>query len=414
MRTQKGYITRQANRLRSGEINRRRFVMQALSAGVSMPTAMSLAARAEASVPRRGGTLRLALDGDPGQHAAFITGNALTERRADGQVAGELAVDFSSTKGARAWSFLIRDDIAFHDGRSLRPEDVIASFERMGRQDAFTRNIARIGIEDRTVIFDLTEPDASFPAQLARPSHAIRRDDPLAGTGPYILEGIADDRLSFVRNPTYWKHDAAHFDRIELLSHEDRKSRLHAILNGEVDYADNIDPRAVGLIQRASLLRTAEHESTALLGFQLSLRDRDPLLQKALSLALPRQALVDKVFLGHGKCHEAATDLTRARAAYSKASHTGPLTLAASERDYPGATDAARLFVSEAQTAGIDIDLVDGVEDADIRTAALPEGTDTSLAVIHHNAIFAASQSLAGLDRITGDPHRIAERCWFS
>ena len=63
----KGYVTRQAKRLSDGEINRRRFVMSALSAGVTMPTALSLASRAEAKVPKRGGTLRMALaDGTSG------------------------------------------------------------------------------------------------------------------------------------------------------------------------------------------------------------------------------------------------------------------------------------------------------------------------------------------------------------
>ena len=55
------YLARQAMRLTRGEINRRRFIMSALATGVTLPTAMGLAGRAEAQTPKKGGVFRMAV-----------------------------------------------------------------------------------------------------------------------------------------------------------------------------------------------------------------------------------------------------------------------------------------------------------------------------------------------------------------
>ena len=107
------YISRQAKRLSKGQIDRRRFVMSALATGVTMPTAMSLASRAEAMTPKRGGTLRYALAGPsaakgglfPGSWsemhriANLARGGRLVTRTAKGALSGDLAEHFHSDDG---------------------------------------------------------------------------------------------------------------------------------------------------------------------------------------------------------------------------------------------------------------------------------------------------------------------------
>ena len=51
------------------------------------------------------------------------------------------------------------------------------------------------------------------------------------------------------RNPNYWKSDRAHFDQIVLLSILDPAARLNALMTGEVDTIDQVDPASISLLE---------------------------------------------------------------------------------------------------------------------------------------------------------------------
>ena len=52
------YIKKQQEKLTSGFINRRQFMMSVLATGIAVPTALSLASQAMAATPKKGGVLR--------------------------------------------------------------------------------------------------------------------------------------------------------------------------------------------------------------------------------------------------------------------------------------------------------------------------------------------------------------------
>ena len=399
MTIKKGYIAQQAKRLSDGEINRRRFVMSALSVGVTMPTAMSLASRAEALTPRRGGQLRIATGSGSAcdaltpalsrnaftRTAISMLGNQLTEVTDAGEVVGALAENYEVSADAKTWIFNLRADVEFHNGKSLTPDDVVATFDLHRANPASRAHRALNVISDvrvterRQITFTLRRACPEFghivsdSNLMILPSEHGYIEDAAAGigTGAYrLVQFNPGEDVFFRRDPNFWKENVAHFDEIQLLSITDASARVNALINGNVHYADRIDPRMLALIHREPELEVFETKGTRHHTFSMRM-DAAPFsnhnLRQALKFAIKRQELVDNVLLGHGRVgndiveptpnglpvHEFNAD--KAAYYYSQSGHDGPIELATSEAAFAGAVDAARLIAASAKEAGIDV-----------------------------------------------------------
>ena len=112
------FIEQQAQKLTDGLINRRKFMTSVLATGLTVPAALSLAIKAEAATPKKGGTFRYGVghgsttdtldSGTSENHFTLVNGytfgNHLTEVDNDGQLVGELAESFESDD-AKKWIF---------------------------------------------------------------------------------------------------------------------------------------------------------------------------------------------------------------------------------------------------------------------------------------------------------------------
>ena len=133
-------ISRLTNMMSSGRIGRREFMRGAVSAGLTVTVAGSLADRAFAATPKRGGHLNVghahgstsdSLDPahfENGFQTAMTFGynGYLTKVDADGTVQPELAETWESTPDAAQWTFKIRE-AEFHNGRTVTAQDVVTS-----------------------------------------------------------------------------------------------------------------------------------------------------------------------------------------------------------------------------------------------------------------------------------------------
>jgi peptide/nickel transport system substrate-binding protein len=402
------FIDVQKLRFSRGLIGRRDFIRSVVATGMAAPAALSLAGQVQAQTPSRGGTYRLGLGHgsttdslDPATYENDFTttvgysyGNNLTEVSPAGDLIPELAEVVEPRNGGASWAFKLRSGVEFHNGKSLTPEDVIATFNYHRNEDSTSAakglltsvtDVRKDGND--TVVFDLTEANADFPFivsdyhLLILPSAPDGSLDPTAGvgTGGYVTQVFEPGvRYEGTRNPNYFKEGAAHFDAIQLLSLIDTTARQNALLSGQVDMIDRIDPKTVALISRAPNIEILE--ATGYLHYTFPMRlDTPPFdnydLRMALKLAIKRQEMVDKILLGHGAVgndhpispavpfHAASLpqrefDPERAAAHYKKSGHSGPIQLSASDAAFSGAVDAAQLIQASAAEAGIDIEVV--------------------------------------------------------
>jgi peptide/nickel transport system substrate-binding protein len=391
---------------KTGQIDRRTFVRSLLATSIALPTALSIAGSVEAATPKRGGSLRVGmghgsttdtLDPSTSENGFTLSSNYawsnhLTEVGPDGSLRPELAESYSSSD-AKTWVFDLRKGVEFHNGKTMTSEDVIASLQyHMGDESKSAAKGLLTAVTSikadgpNRVIIELASANADFPFIVSDYHLAIMPvvDGALSvntgiGTGGYILEAFDPGvRAKFKRNPNYWKADSANFDEVEFISIIDVAARQNAMMNGDVDVIDRVDPKTVALMGRAPNLEILETTGTLHYTFPMRLNvapfeNYD--LRMALKYSIKRQELIDKILLGHGALgndHPISTanrfhasgleqrefDAEKAAFHYKKSGHSGAIQLSSSDAAFAGAVDAAQLIAASAAEAGINIEVV--------------------------------------------------------
>ena len=399
------YIADQQRKLATGGISRRQFITSMIAAGVVLPGALSMSTDVLANTPKKGGKLRIGLGHgsttdslDPGtyengfsQNTAYMFANHLTEVDSDGQLVPELAESFE-TDDAKTWVFKLRKGVEFHNGKTMTPEDVVASINYHRGEDSKSAAkgvlapVVDVKADGDNVIFELDGPNAGFP-YIVSDYHLIivpavdGKIDPGAGigTGAYSLKTFEPGvRAVGEKNPNFFKEGRGHFDEVEIISLVDVTARQNALMSGEVDVIDRIDPKTVSLMGRNPSISILEKTGTLHYTFPMRV-DTAPFdnydLRMALKLSIKRQEMVDKILLGHGALgndHPISTantfhaaelpqrefDADKAAEHYKKSGHSGTIKLSASDAAFAGAVDAAQLIAASAKEVGIDIEVV--------------------------------------------------------
>jgi peptide/nickel transport system substrate-binding protein len=316
----------------------------------------------------------------------YAWSNHLTEVGPDGSLRPELAESYSSTD-AKTWVFDLRQGVEFHNGKTMTSEDVIASLQyHMGDESKSAAKGLLTAVTSmkadgpNRVIIELASANADFPFIVSDYHLAIMPvvDGALSvntgmGTGGYILEAFDPGvRAKFKRNPNYWKADSANFDEVEFISIIDVAARQNAMMNGDVDVIDRVDPKTVALMGRAPNLEILETTGTLHYTFPMRLNvapfdNYD--LRMALKYSIKRQELIDKILLGHGALgndHPISTanrfhasgleqrefDAEKAAFHYKKSGHSGAIQLSSSDAAFAGAVDAAAVDCSISSRSG--------------------------------------------------------------
>ncbi len=174
----------------------------------------------------------LSTDVPTGEMAALLFDN-LTQFDPEGSLKPSLARRWEVSPDGLRYTFHLRTDATFHDGRPVSADDVRKSLERTLALErsgargwplhpirgarAFAAGTRR-GVEgiavpnDSTVVFTLEEPLNIFPKLLAMPATAVVPtpvpqgfDQAPVGSGPWRFVSWAhDDALVLARHPTYW------------------------------------------------------------------------------------------------------------------------------------------------------------------------------------------------------------------
>ena len=404
------FIRRERARFAAGGIDRRQFITSLVAAGVVLPTAMTMASEVMAQTPKKGGTYRMGIahgsttdNVDPATYEngfsvnyGWAWGNCLMTANSKGELVGDLAESVESSDG-KVWTAKLKKGVTFHNGKSLDADDVIASIQHHLGEDSKSAAKGVIGgvesmkKEDaNTVVFTLKTPDADFPYILSdyhlliMPAADGKVDATSAiGTGPYKSDRYEPGvRAEMSRFDGYHDSDAAHFDEVLMLSIIDATARQQALLSGDVDAIDNVDPKTVDLLARAPIINILETTGTQHYTFPMRVTS-DPFtnldLRNALKLAVNRKELVDKILLGHGTVGndhpiganqpfhadlpQREFDPEKAAELYKKSGHSGTIQLSASNAAFAGAVDAAELIAASAKQAGIDVQVVREAED---------------------------------------------------
>ena len=360
------------------------------------------AARARATgEPQRGGILRIGMTGGGASdsldaHAPVVTADGgrvmglydrLYEFDPDYKLVPGLAESVKAEGGGRAWVFRLREGVRFHDGRPLTTEDVVATFRRITNpKDPKTgaSGLARlkrtVAVDERTVRFELKEPDASLVDSIAQNSMGIvpADYDPAkpVGTGPFTLGSFEPGQVTVLkRNPDYWT-EPPFVDEVHLLNFNDQDALVNALLSTQVDVVGQLPLALVDVINMDPRLHTVLSETGNWLPFTMRVDAApfdDPRVRQAFRLVVDREQMVEQVFSGHGtvgndmyspfdpgtpRLQQRTRDIAKAKKLLAEAGHPNGLEVElVTAPIQSGAVEAAQVFAEQASEAGITVKL---------------------------------------------------------
>lgn len=305
-------------------LTRRGFLAGSAAAGLLLPFGAAWAAG-----PRKGGELRLAMAGgssdnslDPRaftQQMQRVVGvavcNQLVEILPDGTLVPELAERWESDDAIN-WTLHIRQDVSFHNGKTLDADDVVYSIN-LHRGENTTSGakslfgvIAEIAVNGRhEVSLKLDSANAEFMRTFAD-YHAMivpkgfEDWTNLIGTGGYTLESFEPGiRATLNRNSNYWKADRAHVERVDLTVVNDATARVAALQSGHADIINQVDRKVAAFIGRNPSLELVRSPGavhwTFICAFNAEPTSSNHVRQ-ALKYGCDRQAMLDVVMGGLG------------------------------------------------------------------------------------------------------------------
>ena len=252
-----------------------------------------------------------------------------------------------SRRDDRTWVFELRQGVTFHDGQAFTAEDVVYSYCRVLNNESevvgsFSREIRRIAAmtveTPHRLVIRTAEPDPLLVSDLATvaiiprgsrsgltyspegcgrqgpwPSVAEFNEGRAAiGTGPFRLRSY--DRSSgivLVRNDTYWG-DKPHWAEVRLRPVTAAGPRLAGLLAGDLDVVEAPATADVPRIRQNPAFALAVSPTTRLIFLQMDQRANAPFVQgpggtnplrdvrvrQALSLAIDRRVIADRVMDG--------------------------------------------------------------------------------------------------------------------
>lgn len=353
--------------------------------------------------PRRGGHLLLGLDGasstdslDPATYMAtymytigFQWGNCLVELDADNALVPELAESWEPNADATQWVFKLRKGVEFHNGKTLAAADVVHSLNH--HRDEASQSAARglltpivdvRATDALEVTVSLDSPNVDLPNLLSDWHLMIMPEDASAdagiGTGAFVIEEFNPGvRTVASRNQRYWKEGRGHVDTVETLAMNDPSARINAVLGGNVHFINQVDPKTVAHMERASGIQVIVVPSAGHYVFPMRC-DTAPFdnldVRLALKYAIDREEIVRQVLGGYGKVGndhpiprfdpqfaddlpQRAYDPDKARHHFERSGYDGPIVINASDAAFTGAVDAATLFQDQAARAGITVEV---------------------------------------------------------
>ncbi len=213
-----------------------------------------------------------------------------------------------TTPDPRVWVLRLREGVLFHDGRTLRPEDVVASLERAWKSEgsevgsylSMVESFS-IGEEDPSeIVIRTIEPAPMFLSRLALIPIVPADFDPQhpVGTGPYRVMGPdPEGGLVLERWDRYWGRSGL-FERIRILDGV-TGDRLHELVASEgIDVVSSISASFLDTVPERSRWRVVQTAGlgTGTLGLNVGVwPTSDPRVREAIDLAIDRKRLVEEV-----------------------------------------------------------------------------------------------------------------------
>lgn len=172
----------------------------------------------------------------------------LIRRNAQALLEPGLATEWELSEDAKELSLTLREGVTFQDGTPFNADAVKANLDAApDRGGSITSQLAIVtGVEvvdDTHVTLSLSRPAADILGVLASGAGMMISPDALGaedlgtnpvGTGPFTLEALTQNKITFAAWDGYWDKDRIKIDELEFQRLDDAQTRLNALITGEI------------------------------------------------------------------------------------------------------------------------------------------------------------------------------------
>ena len=258
---------------------------------------------------------------------------------ADFTPAPGLAESWEESADGKTWTYTLRPDLVWSDGTPLTANDVAYTFNRIleGRYEQrnygnYVRNITSVeATDDRTVVMTVRAPSPIMErlAVYILPEHvwsgvdakAVKsfanepEGEPLVGSGPFLVaERRTGQFIRLVANDNYYA-GRPKVDELIFRIYNNPDALGQALIKGEVDFATGLTADVFSTLEGQEGITTyaGDYSGFNELAFNMGaatadgkpIGDGNPHLQDqkvrlAISHAIDRQQMVDKILNGYG------------------------------------------------------------------------------------------------------------------
>ncbi|MFC7638436.1 peptide ABC transporter substrate-binding protein [Streptomyces thermogriseus] len=256
----------------------------------------------------------------------------------DARVVPGLATKWEASPDKLTWTYTIRSDSMWSDGRRATAEDAAWTFNKMmtdpdaaTANGSFVANFAQVTAPSPTrLVIRLKKPQATMTALDVPivPKHIWEKvtdfsefnndkSFPIVGNGPFVLTDYKpDSHVRLKANKNLWR-GAPKFDELVFRYYKDQDAAVAALRKGEVSFvagSPSLTPAQAASLKGEKNIRVNDAPGRRFYALAVnpgararngerfgdghpSLHDRR--VRHALFMAVDRKAVIDKVFQGH-------------------------------------------------------------------------------------------------------------------
>jgi len=259
------------------------------------------------------------------------------------EVTPELAKEWRPSEDGLVWTFILRDDVKWTDGKPVTAYDVEYGVKRTldpatasdyayvlyiikGAEDYNAGKVKdpdTVGVKavgDWIVRFELNHPAGYFPAVAGmwiakpQPKETIEKwgdkwtePEYIVTNGPYKLkEWVHEDHLVMVKNPDYYEADKVQIDKIDCVMVVEASTAQSLYEGGELDVQEDIPLEDMDRLKADPVLSKELYIAPRLCTYYYGFNNEkfpfdNPLVRKAFASAIDRETLIATVLKGEQK-----------------------------------------------------------------------------------------------------------------